>query len=270
MTNITRFLNGLKSEHTKTAYENDLKQFFEFTGKDEAEITYADIYDYKVAMNEYSSATVARKLTAIKSYFNFLSDMEFISTNPSAKIKIPKVKNHEKEYIPMDEAKKLLDVAKSPRDKAIIALYLSTGMRVNELVNLTIEQYEKDEIVFIAKGDKERKVYLNDKCRAYIDEYLKVRKNSGIANLFVSNYGTPMRHDLIANMLKKNARKAGVSEDITNHSLRHSHITFMCDNYGLAFAQKEIGHENSSTTMRYYSLDKEKMKRIQKGLGAVL
>lgn len=261
MTNITRFLNGLKSEHTKVAYENDLKQFFDFTGKDETEITYADIYDYKVSMSEYSSATIARKLTAIKSYFNFLSDMEFISTNPSVKIKIPKVKNHEKEYIPMDEAKKLLDVAKSPRDKAIIALYLSTGMRVNELVNLTVEQYEKDEIVFIAKGDKERKVYLNDKCRGYIDEYLKVRKDSGIDNLFVSNYGTPMRHDLIAKMLKKNAKKAGLSEDITNHSLRHSFISAVALENGVAVAREVVGHVNLSTTQRYVHNTEETIKK---------
>lgn len=260
MTNIARFLNGLKSEHTKVAYENDLKQFFDFTGKDETEITYADIYDYKVSMSEYSSATTARKLTAIKSYFNFLSDMEFISTNPSAKIKIPKVKNHEKEYIPMDEAKKLLDVAKSPRDKAIIALYLSTGMRVNELVNLTVEQYEKDEIVFIAKGNKERKVYLNDKCRGYIDEYLKVRKDSGIDSLFVSNYGTPMRHDLIAKMLKKNAKKAGLSEDITNHSLRHSFISAVTLTNGVAVAREVVGHVNLSTTQRYVHNTEETIK----------
>lgn len=261
MTNITRFLNGLKNEHTKVAYENDLKQFFDFTGKDETEITYADIYDYKVSMSEYSSATTARKLTAIKSYFNFLSDMEFISTNPSAKIKIPKVKNHEKEYIPMDEAKKLLDVAKSPRDKAIIALYLSTGMRVNELVNLTVEQYEKDEIVFVAKGDKERKVYLNDKCRGYIDEYLKVRKDSGIDNLFVSNYGTPMRHDLIAKMLKKNAKKAGLSEDITNHSLRHSFISAVTLTSGVAVAREVVGHVNLSTTQRYVHNTEETIRK---------
>lgn len=260
MTNITRFLNGLKSEHTKVAYENDLKQFFDFTGKNETEITYADIYDYKVSMSEYSSATTARKLTAIKSYFNFLSDMEFIPTNPSTKIKIPKVKNHEKEYIPMDEAKKLLDVAKSPRDKAIIALYLSTGMRVNELVNLTVEQYEKDEIIFIAKGDKERKVYLNDKCRGYIDEYLKVRKDSGIDNLFVSNYGTPMRHDLIAKMLKKNAKKAGLSEDITNHSLRHSFISAVTLTSGVAVAREVVGHVNLSTTQRYVHNTEETIK----------
>lgn len=260
MTNITRFLNGLKNEHTKVAYENDLKQFFDFTGKDETEITYADIYDYKVSMSEYSSATTARKLTAIKSYFNFLSDMEFISTNPSAKIKIPKVKNHEKEYIPMDEAKKLLGVAKSPRDKAIIALYLSTGMRVNELVNLTVEQYEKDEIVFVAKGDKERKVYLNDKCRGYIDEYLKVRKDSGIDNLFVSNYGTPMRHDLIAKMLKKNAKKAGISENITNHSLRHSFISAVTLTSGVAVAREVVGHVNLSTTQRYVHNTEETIK----------
>lgn len=260
MTNITRFLNGLKSEHTKVAYENDLKQFFDFTGKNETEITYADIYDYKVSMSEYSSATTARKLTAIKSYFNFLSDMEFISTNPSTKIKIPKVKNHEKEYIPMDEAKKLLDVAKSPRDKAIIALYLSTGMRVNELVNLTVEQYEKDEIVFIAKGDKERKVYLNDKCRGYIDEYLKVRKDSGIDNLFVSNYGTPMRHDLIAKMLKKNAKKAGISEDITNHSLRHSYVSAIVNEYGINVAKDVICHSSVKVTERYAHNTKDKIR----------
>ena len=129
-------------------------------------------------------------------------------------------------------------------------------MRVNELVNLTVEQYEKDEIVFVAKGDKERKVYLNDKCRGYIDEYLKVRKD----NLFVSNYGTPMRHDLIAKMLKKNAKKAGLSEDITNHSLRHSFISAVTLTSGVAVAREVVGHVNLSTTQRYVHNTEETIK----------
>lgn len=267
MNNIERFLRGQVSENTKMSYAVDLRQFFSFIGKDETEIEYGDIFDWKSSMlNEYSSATIARKITCIKGYFQFLCEIQKIQNNPALAIKVPTIINKEKDNVSMEEAVKLIDAATNLRDKAIISIYLNTGMRVNELINLTITQYYNDKIVFKMKGDRERVIFLSDSCREQVNKYIEVRKNSGIDNLFVSNHGTPMRADCIAKMLRKVAKKAGLSEYLTNHSLRHTYVTKICNEYGINIAKDVIGHSDISTTQRYAHNTQETIKNVMLGV----
>lgn len=267
MNNINRFLAGQTSNNTKISYEIDLRQFFDFVQKTEKEINYGDVYDWKSDMlNKYSSATIARKLTCIKGYFQFLCQMGELPANPAAAIKSPSIKNKEKDYVPMEEAIQLIKVATNPRDKAIIAIYLYSGMRVNELINLSLDQYYNEKIVFKMKGDRERVIYLNEECRKYVDAYIETRKNSGISNLFVSNHGTPMRADCIAKMLRKVAKQANLEEYITNHSLRHTYVSKICDEYGINIAKDVICHSDISTTQRYAHNKAETIKNVMLNL----
>ena len=162
--NIKRFLGGFESADTRISYENDLNQFFEFINTEETKITYGEVYDWKSEMVKrgYASATIARKLTTIKSYYDFLCEIGIMSLNPAMSVKSPSIKNKKKDYVPMEEAKNLLKEATNPRDKAIIAIYLSTGMRVSELINLTLEQYYSQTIIIKIKGNRERKIYFNE------------------------------------------------------------------------------------------------------------
>lgn len=263
MNNINRYLAGQTSKNTKISYEIDLRQFFDFVKKDEKEITYGDVYDWKSDMiNKYSSATIARKLTCVKNYFIFLCQIGEINNNPTLAIKLPSIKNKEKDYISMNKALKLIDTATNLRDKAIISLYLNSGMRVSELINLTLSQYYSDKIVFKMKGDRERVIYLNNKCREQVDKYIKVRKQSNINNLFVSNHGTIMRADCIAKMLRKVAKQANLEEYITNHSLRHTYVSKVCDEYGINVAKDVICHSDISTTQRYAHNTEDTIKNV--------
>ena len=164
--NIKRFLGGFESEDTRISYESDLNQFFDFVNTEETKITYGEVYDWKSEMVKrgYASATIARKLTAIKSYYDFLCKVGTMTLNPATTIKSPTIKNKKKDYVPMKEAKNLLTEASNPRDKAIIAIYLSTGMRVSELINLSLEQYNSQTVTIKIKGDRERKIYFNEEC----------------------------------------------------------------------------------------------------------
>ena len=234
--NIKRFLGGFESEDTRISYESDLNQFFDFVNTEETKITYGEVYDWKSEMVKrgYASATIARKLTAIKSYYDFLCKVGTMT----------------------------LTEASNPRDKAIIAIYLSTGMRVSELINLSLEQYNSQTVTIKIKGDRERKIYFNEECRKIVDEYIKVRKNSGIPNLFVSNHGTSMRRDCISKMLRKVAEKADIEEHISNHTLRHTYVSEICNEYGINIAKDVICHSDISTTQRYSHNTEETVKNV--------
>ncbi len=262
--NIKRFLSGCESNNTKISYESDLNQFFDFINKEDKDVNFGDIHDWKAEMlsRGYSSATICRKLTSLRTFYDFLHSLNIVEINPLSSIKTPTIKNKKRDYIPMEEAVDLLKVAKNPRDKAIIAIYLSTGLRVSELINLTLEQYYNENINIKIKGDRERTIYLTNECREIVDEYIKVRKISNISNLFVSNQGTPMRADCISKMLRKVAEIAGVQEHISNHSLRHSYISKVCDEYGINIAKDVIGHSDISTTQRYAHNKQETIKNI--------
>lgn len=262
--NIKRFLGGFESEDTRISYESDLNQFFDFVNTEETKIAYGEVYDWKSEMVKrgYASATIARKLTAIKSYYDFLCKVGTMTLNPATTIKSPTIKNKKKDYVPMKEAKNLLTEASNPRDKAIIAIYLSTGMRVSELINLSLEQYNSQTVTIKIKGDRERKIYFNEECRKIVDEYIKVRKNSGIPNLFVSNHGTPMRRDCISKMLRKVAEKADIEEHISNHTLRHTYVSEICNEYGINIAKDVICHSDISTTQRYSHNTEETVKNV--------
>lgn len=239
-----------KSENTIKSYSFDIKDMLSFIDKDEKEICYFDLINWKNHISNLSSGSMARKISSVKGYFKFLKDIEVIEKDPTEKLKSVKIKNKIKDYITMEDCKKMLSHTKNIRDKAIIALYMYTGLRVSELINFTLEQYQQEKIVINTKGDVDRLIYLRKECRDIIDEYIKVRKDV-IPNLFVSNRGTPMRRECISDMLKVTAKRAGINKEISNHSLRYSFVSDICDHYGVDVAKEVVNHANIQTTMRY-------------------
>mgnify|MGYP002681161664 CR=1 FL=1 len=236
MENMELFLKNLqgegKSKNTIVNYQKDVRDMLSFVNKNEAAITVEDLVIWKASLDTYAK-----------------------------NLKNVKVKNKEKPYIPMEEAVDLIKYGKNARDKAIVAMYLSTGLRVSELIRITLEQYENDDIYIETKGGTFRRVYLNQSCREYVDKYLETRKN-GAENLFVSNQGTPMRPECINRTLKNIAKRAGITKNISNHSLRYTFVSDVCDNYGIRVAQETIGHKSIKTTERYSKVKEEKIKDV--------
>lgn len=256
MTNLETYINKLtgerKSFHTIIAYKTDIEQFLNFINKTERDIEYLDALSWKNSISNFAPATINRKIIILNQYFNFLKKASIITNNPFEEIEnVKNIPVRTKQYIPMEDAKALLLNAKNNRDAAIVAVYLTTGMRVNELINLTIEDYESKAVSIITKGQVKRHIIFNADCCKYIDAYLKERKNSEFNNLFISNSKKPMRPECIERTLKIIAKRSGISSDITNHSLRHTHISYMTDKYGISAAQHEIGHSNPNITARY-------------------
>ena len=268
---INEFSNYLRakksSENTIRAYGKDINQMLEVINKPVENITYTDLLNWQGSISNLSSASVARKITAIKQYFKFLCKTNVIPTNPSLDIESVKIHNKETYYIPYEEAVKIIDYGKNPRDKALFAMYITTGLRCSEILNLDLEQYNNDRIVVLTKGNKERIVYLSDACRKYVDDYIAYRatlKNNGCNKLFVSNQGNHMSANCVNDTLRCMAKRAGIEDykKLHAHSLRHGFITEVADRYGVQVARDVVGHSSLAITNRYVHVKEDVIKNV--------
>jgi len=269
---LVMFLNNMraenKSEKTIDRYSLYINDMLNFVSKPDTNVTISDLVNWKISMQGLASATIACRIAAVKSYFRFLFNMEFISKDVSNNdmFRAPKIKNKPTEFLSFDNAKVLVTNARNPRDKAIIAVYLTMGIRVSELINLKVSDVQGDWMDIKTKGDKIRHIYLNKDCKTFIEDYLKVRKESEYDNLFISNQGTPMKSQCLTAMLRKLAKREGLSDKITNHSMRHTVVTAIGNSNGIASASKFIGHANVATTQRYFHTTDEDIKEMSMGL----
>lgn len=264
---IETYLNTLNSKNTKVTYNRAILDMFEYlNNKNVQDITNIDLQNYRSYLfDKFSDNTVQTKLRAVDSFFKFLFENYMIKVNPSVgrdgkplslKKRIEKVRT--KTYIPMEQSVKLIDYGKNSRDRAIIAVYLTTGVRVSELINLTLEDYQNKHAVIMTKGRKARDIFFNETACKYIDEYLKDRIESEYNNLFISNTHKPMNPQALNRTLKVIAKRAGLPTDITNHQLRHTCISYIVKQSDLETARQFIGHSTTAMTSKYtHSTNKE-------------
>lgn len=254
-----------KSEGTINEYLKHINEYFSFLDNNGIDYTKANSKDVKLFRNEnpdLSTATKNLKICAVNSFYTFLvDDMEVLENNPCNNIKSLKIKDRE-EKVPLTKIQVywLINACKNYRDKAIITMLANTGLRISELINVMMEDYEyaklhDGELSVIGKGNKLRIVYLNDKVIEIVDKYLTTRKESDYNNLFISNGCVPMDRSCISRTLKTIAKRSGHFSDdeikkIHNHVLRHSYTTEAIEsNIPLEVVSKTLGH--SSTTITY-------------------
>lgn len=260
MNTLNIYLGTLRSENTKKSYGKDLRYMLSYIGKNEDEITLVDLLGWVNHMkeNNNSTATIARRVGSAKRYFEFLHDMELIDHNTAKKLTAPRIVNKVEPTLTSSEVSCMIECATNPRDKAIVATLASTGMRISELINIMLDDFEGNDVNIIGKGSKRRVVHINDKTMGYIKAYMVVRKD-GVNNLFVSNQYTKMNPDSVNKMLKKLATRAGINKNVHNHSLRHLWATCMLDNnVSLERIQLCMGHSDISVTTRYAKIRNER------------
>ena len=261
MKNLNLYIGTLRSDNTKRSYRKDLESMFKHINKDECDITLADLLGWVNAMTENgnSTSTIARRIGTAKRYFSFLVDIDVIESNPANKLTPPKIINKVEPTLTSDDINNMMGCATNARDKAIIATLASTGMRISELINITLDDIEGDDVHIIGKGNKRRLVHINEKTMGYIEDYLKVRKDSSINNLFVTSNDTPLHPDNVNRTLKNLAHKAGIDKNVHNHSLRHMFATTMLDHHvPIEQIQLCMGHSDISVTTRYAKIRNER------------
>lgn len=253
-------------------YKNDLSSDIEFNQIDITDInedfiksvTISDIYSFLAfcQMNlGNSSKTRARKVSAVRMFFKFLSGQGIIEDNPAQDLDSPNVRKSLPKYLTLEQSQDLLDAIDGQfyeRDYCIITFFLNCGLRLAELVSLNLNSIRPDNsLIVIGKGNKERIVYLNDACVHALNRYLQVRPRDGLKDrnaLFISRQKNRISRRNVQVIVKKFLESAGINEDgYSVHKLRHTAATLMYQhgNVDVLLLKEILGHENLATTQIY-------------------
>ena len=286
------------SSNTLDAYKNDLGQFIEFTKtrwngatetndgwqKVDLELLTDYISDLR-AKKSYRETTTARKVAALKSFFNFLVEEEIVESDPTEFLTAPRIGRALPKFLSEDEVRTLLDQAakeETPeglRDRTMLELLYATGLRVTELINLDMEDVNLQEgyVRCKGKGSKERIAYLYPRAVDVLKEYVEYdrpkllgagksaaengaakngtngkTKASEVKALFVNQRKDRLTRQWVWTVLKNCAKTAGLSKPITPHVLRHSFATHMLQGgASLRHVQELLGHSSITTTQVY-------------------
>ena len=267
------------SSNTKEAYYRDLIYFSKYINKEDVtKINTNDIRKYVNHLSDIKEAdkTIARKLVSIRTFFDYLVMNKIISDNPCQKIESPKLKKTLPKVLNIDEVNKLLNIepktALEYRNKVMIELMYATGLRVSELVNLTINDINLTDnyVRCFGKGKKERIVPIGNTMNNLLDEYINVHRNALLKGyltdkLFLSSYGKGITRQGFFKILKQTGKEVGIIKDFSPHTLRHSFASHMLE-YGADIRSigELLGHENIKTTEIYTHLTNPKLKNDYK------
>ena len=278
--NIENYLNYLLyerklSKNTYASYRYNLIKVSEYFNKDITYLTEDDIRNF-LYKSEETAKTKAHYLAALKSFYEYMQDLEIIKINPCENIKSPKLEKSLPKYLTFEEVEKLLDIdLYKPidyRNKAMLELLYATGMRISELLNLTLSNVNIDDasVKVMGKGSKERLIPIGDitikYLNMYINEYRNLILNGKTSEyLFVNYNGNRMSRQGFFKILKELVDKANIEKDVSPHVLRHSFATHLLNNGAdLRVIQELLGHENISTTEIYSHVSNEKVKEDYK------
>ncbi len=246
-------------------------------------ITTSDIFDFlsylanertlnpDSAAPEYgiSPASRARKLSALKSFYKYLTvRTKQLQENPVADLEYPKLRKSLPKYLTLEQSAALLKAvsgANQERDYAILMLFLNCGIRRSELVGLNMTDVYEDRIRVVGKGNKERIVYFGSACRKAIDAYMPIRNKVVLTDnraLFGSRNGNRISVDAVHALVKKAFLKAGLdATQFSAHKLRHTAATMMLSSgVDVKTVQEVLGHENLNTTQIYTHIENTELK----------
>lgn len=225
----------------------------------------------------YSKSTVARKLATVRSFYKFLTKRDRITSSPTAGIRTPKQEKKLPKFLEYEEVKRLLetpDVSNwlGARDRAILEILYSTGIRVSELVALNLDDIDfLGEVVHVrGKGKKERIAPIGTSALQAVQHYLEFRNKRARNNedfdaklLFVNKHGKKLSTRSVRRKMDKYLKKAGLDPSISPHTLRHSFATHMLNNGAdLRSVQELLGHQSLSTTQVYTHLKTGRLKEV--------
>ena len=261
------------SEETIKSYAYDLKCFFEVLNKQSTEdFLPTDIQDFvRIQSKKFLSvSTILRRISSTRNFYIFLEKEHIIETQLK-KFDKPKGVKRLPICISIEEVEALLnapDIEKPEglRDRALLEIMYSSGLRVSELLSLRISQinFDKGIIKIIGKGSKERHVPIGDYALEYLLKYIEGprRKNPGRNSefAFLNRYGMPLSRQYFFKQVKKYADFAGIKEEISPHTLRHCFATHMLENGAeLRAVQEMLGHTNIATTQIYTNISSKRI-----------
>lgn len=268
MRDITQFSEHVIAEYGR-ALEKDAevkKHDFSPKGITRRQIEYFMAEQFDKGIKKTSQA---RLLSGIKSFFNFMLLTDRIESSPAEFVNRPKTGRHLPDILSTSEIDRIIEAAGDSdtglRNKAIIEILYSCGLRVSEAVDLTISDLFLEEglLRVVGKGDKERIVPLSHEAGRRIREYLSIRDGNGHSNaLFLNNRGGKLTRVMIFTMIRKTAAEAGIMKKISPHTFRHSFATHLLEGgASIRQVQQMLGHSNIMTTEIYTHLDTSSLRQ---------
>jgi integrase/recombinase XerD len=285
---ISSFLTHVRVEkglspNTVSAYRQDLAKFALFSQKRKlslAAVSRDDLVDFLAALyrQKLESKSVARNLVTLRNFFRFAQIHELITEDPSINLESPKIRRSLPGYLRLEEVERLLQqpdakTAQGMRDRAMLEVLYSTGLRVSELVSLRVNDLDTKVgcVRCIGKGDKERLVPVGKKALAMVEKYLAggraelLGKAPPVATLFLNRRGHGLSRVGVWKILSAYGRRAGLRAALTPHMLRHSFATHLLERGAdLRSVQLMLGHADISTTQIYTHVVEERLKQIYK------
>lgn len=263
------------SSHTILNYRLDLEDFKKFVGDTALEkIDYLTLRKYLAVLKErnLTTRTVGRRLSALRSFFKFLTRDGYLKINPILSLSSPKLQKHLPAFMTEEEVTKLIESAfaknevdeRGLRDRAILETFYSTGMRISELVGLNLPDVDfiGGIVKVMGKGKKERIVPIGDTAIKTIRKYLEKRKKQNDV-LFLNKSGKRITSRGVRNIVSKYIHLAGIKPGVSPHTFRHSFATHLLNRGAdLRTVQELLGHVNLSTTQIYIHLTTERLKSV--------
>lgn len=265
-TNYITYLNAKNySKNTIRDYIKYTQEALDYIGKSEDKIEYMDLLNWYSTFKDMSVNSQNSRISAVRNYFSFLVEFGMIDQNPCDKLKRRKVREgdvKQKPYVEAHYLRDMVNASKNKRDKAIVLLFATTGLRVSELTGLTLDDWynmkgeDGRELKIIGKGNKCRYVYIADEVKRAIDSYLasNPKRSEGCNCLFVSWQGNHIAPNNLNNTIKRIAKDANVPfwKDMSNHVLRAAFATTKNEQgVPLTTIQKSLGHSSLRTTAIY-------------------
>ena len=269
---IEKFIDFLKAEqgvslHTLRAYSRDLDEFSSFLDMKPKDIDYLDIRSYIASLHhrKLKKSSISRKLAAIRSFFKYLHREGYVKKNPAKLVSSPKVPKTLPRFLDIDETFSLMDTPQGDtfrptRDRAMLELLYSSGLRVSELTSLDVVDLDmKESIVRVkGKGRKERIVPIGSKAmeamQNYLPERISLKKKSPA--LFLNNRGGRLTQRSVRRILVNYSRMINLKGDVGPHTLRHTFARHLLhEGADLRAIQELLGHSSLSTTQKYTHVD---------------
>ena len=286
---VDKFILFLKfdlrlSDNTVKSYNNDLNKYIEFLSDNKKikslnSVQYDDVRNYIAFLtkNKQRPSSINRNISSIKKFHLYLLDNEIVSNNPSDLIESQKNRRNFPDTLSVEEINKILDSVEGNsvidiRDKSILTLLYSSGLRVSELVNLELSNIflDQDYLKIIGKGKKERLVPIGLKAKKQLIYYIDKSRNNISSSyskgyVFLSYRSKQLTRMAVFNIIKKYTVLSSISKKVSPHTFRHSFATHMLEGGAdLRVVQELLGHENINTTEIYTHLDRTYLKEIHK------
>lgn len=288
---IDKFLRYLKqergySDYTVEAYQSDVRQFLNFYAEysntvpvEISEVNKIGIRHFLGMLSEsgLEMSSISRKLASLKAFFKFLARQGYISGNPAAMVKSPKTKKHLPVVLSEEQVSKVMEIPDAIsfvglRNRLILELLYSTGIRLGELISLNIGDvnFNKMTICVFGKGSKERIVPFGKKVKTALDNYLKIRQTvlgsvTLESPLLVSTRDRRIARQTVQKAVGKLLEEVSEQEHLSPHVLRHSFASHLLDHGADLNAVKDLlGHNSLSTTQLYTHIQIGKIKEVYK------